>query len=203
MEEVKEKKSWRSVALAAMIVVGLAGVALATNKWGAYRDYPIARLMINDSVKNPTSPAINIKGSVYVPLRYISENLGVSVDWDQSNQTVKITSGSGTTTATTQPTAKQWVNVTTLSGSADKTGGVFKLSGTQTRLVYAVDGDYPVCAIYVMKEGTSLEKNGGSSVVMVTDNANDSTMLIKDAGNYYFDVKAANCNWTVTIQEYK
>ena len=58
-----------------------------------------------------------------------------------------------------------------------------------------------VAAFYVLAEGTSLEKNGGIPEVMVTQAGSDSTILAKDAGNYYLDVSAANCNWTVTIEE--
>lgn len=188
------------VLLALLLVFALGGIAGATVDWGKYLGYPIAKVKVDGTIKNPATPAIIIQGHTYVPLRYIGEILSANVDWDQYNRTVLIS----TTPTTTQPTTpKQWVTVATLSGSTEKRGTPFNLTGAQARLTYTVNGDMPFCAIYVMKDGTTLENDGGFPEVTVTDNKGDSTMLVKDAGTYYIDVNAVNCSWTVTIEEYK
>lgn len=64
------------------------------------------------------------------------------------------------TVATTAP-AKTWTAVTTLSGTAEKRGDNFRLSGgsTQTRLRYTSSAG--VFAVYVTEAGDSLEESGG------------------------------------------
>jgi len=104
--------------------------------------------------------------------------------------------------STTAPKPKEWVKVVELSGKANKRSQAFELTGGQARLTYNVSGStMPVCMIYVMEEGASLDKNGGFPEVNVTDAGSDSTYLTKGAGRYYLDISAANCNWTVTIEE--
>jgi hypothetical protein len=100
------------------------------------------------------------------------------------------------------PPAPTWKTVVTLKGSANKRSATFHLNGGQTRLTYAVKGgDFATVAIYVMEKGTSLEKDGGFPEVMPDGAGKDTTELAKDEGDYYLDVQAANCTWTVTIQE--
>jgi hypothetical protein len=97
---------------------------------------------------------------------------------------------------------KSWVTITTASGDSDKRTDTFALHGSKTRLTYTfTGGETLVGSIYVMKDGTSLEKDGGFPEVTVEKSGTDSTYLTKDAGNYYLDVKAANASWTVKIEE--
>lgn len=126
------------------------------------------------------------------------------------SQTKEANSAPQTTTTTTLPPtttttrAKQWTNVITLSGNSEKRSQVFELIGGQTKLSYTVSkSSMPVCTIYVLEEGTSLEKDGGFPEVSIDKAGSDSTFLTKEAGRYYLDVKAANCNWIVTIEEEK
>ena len=78
---------------------------------------------------------------------------------------------------------------------------VVELKGGKTRLTYDVKGNSVVTAIYVLKEGASLEKNGGVPEVMISEAGTDTTFLAKGAGTYYLDVSSANSSWTVKIEE--
>lgn len=71
----------------------------------------------------------------------------------------------------------------------------------QTRMYSCNGGDFTLCAIYVVDEGSSLEKDGGFPEVMASEPGSDETALVKDAGKYYLDVSAANSQWTVTIEQ--
>lgn len=97
---------------------------------------------------------------------------------------------------------KQWAKVHELSGNANKRGETFTLEGGDARLKYAVRGSsVPVCSIYLMESGVDLKEAGGFPEVMVTQAGKDSTMIVKDAGDYYLDVSSANCSWDVIIEE--
>jgi hypothetical protein len=100
------------------------------------------------------------------------------------------------------PPAPTWKTVITLKGSGNKRSASFHLRGGQTRLKYKISGgDMLVAAIYVVEKGKILERDGGFPEVMPDGPGEDTTELAKDEGDYYLDVKAANCRWTVTIQE--
>jgi hypothetical protein len=97
---------------------------------------------------------------------------------------------------------QEWVEVMKMKGSTDKQSPTFKLEGGEQKLTYSVKGDtMPVFAVYVEKKGTDIATDGAFTVVFVDEAGKDSTMLSKDAGEYYIAAKAANCNWTLTLQE--
>lgn len=98
-------------------------------------------------------------------------------------------------------TEKTWTQVATLSGDNTKRGDVFTLSGNKARLIYTVAGDYPSLYVYIVKEGKSLEQSGGFPEVTGAEKDGE-TMIVKPAGNYYFEVNG-NGSWTVTLEEYK
>jgi hypothetical protein len=107
-----------------------------------------------------------------------------------------------TTKKPAPPPAPTWKTVVTLKGSSNKRSAAFHLGGGQTRLTYQIKGgDFATALIYVVEKGSSLERDGGIPEVMPDGPGKDSTELAKDEGDYYLDVKAANCTWTVTIQE--
>lgn len=97
---------------------------------------------------------------------------------------------------------KEWVKVFSLSSSANKQSEGFNLEGGQQKIIYKVSGGQTVfCAVYVIKEGATLEKDGGIPDVMISNPKSDETMMRKDAGAYYLDVKNANSQCDVEIQE--
>ncbi len=100
------------------------------------------------------------------------------------------------------PAKPTWKTVATLKGSGNKRGQVFHLGNGQARLTYTIKGSQFVMAgIYVMEKGKSLAKDGGFPEVMADAAGKDTTELAVGEGDYYLDVTAANCTWTVTVQE--
>ncbi|MDH4140413.1 MAG: hypothetical protein OEV43_07565 [Coriobacteriia bacterium] len=100
-----------------------------------------------------------------------------------------------------QEQAKKWVKVAELSGNANKRSAPFELTGAPARLKYTVKGDMVVCAVYLLPEGTDLMTEGGFPEVMLSEAGSDQTFLSKGAGRYFIDVQAANCQWSVVIEE--
>jgi hypothetical protein len=111
------------------------------------------------------------------------------------------------TTTTEKPTTtteapKSWKTVMTLSGNANKRSGLSALGAADTRMRYVCgSGQFTLCGIYVMQEGTSLEKDGGFPEVTADKPGSGETLLVKDAGKYYLDVASSNSNWTVKIEQ--
>lgn len=108
---------------------------------------------------------------------------------------------------TTEPTSsapKEWTTVTEVSGNSNKRTDTFSLTGGKARLTYTFEGGTAIIgSIYVMKEGESLDEQGGFPEVTVTEAGTDSTFLTKGAGSYYLDIKSANADWTVKVEEEK
>lgn len=101
-----------------------------------------------------------------------------------------------------EPEPATWTEVISFEGNANKRSETFTLSGEESRLTYTVEGsNMPVFTVYVMDKGDSLEESGGFPEVMVTEEGGDTTMLAKSPGEYYLEVMAANCSWTVVVEE--
>jgi len=112
------------------------------------------------------------------------------------------TTETGGDEATADDGGGEWVEVVSLKGSAAKTSAPFKLDGGEQRLSYKIDGgDMVMAAFYVEPKGTDLMNEGGFPVVMPDKAGKDTTRLNKDAGQYIIIVEAANCEWSVTLEE--
>jgi hypothetical protein len=76
--------------------------------------------------------------------------------------------------------------------------------GGEAKLIYTVSGDELAgMAIYVVKEGESVDEQGGSPDVNHQGAGSDETRIVKPAGRYYLDVRSANATWTVRVEELK
>jgi len=120
------------------------------------------------------------------------------------SSTTKTTTSNGTTETETAEESKtgEWVVVAELSGSANKNSDTFDLKGGKTRVTYTFEGNNPIVgSIYVLKEGTDLQTDGGFPEVMVSEASTDSTIIRKSAGEYYLSVSVANADYTVTVEE--
>ena len=107
-------------------------------------------------------------------------------------------------TPTTPAPAPTWQTVIDVTANTDKRTEPFYLGSGQKKLLYNVTGDSTlVCGIYIVKEGESLDTQGGFPEVTVSSPGPGETVLVNVPGNYYLDVTAANCTWQVTIQELK
>jgi hypothetical protein len=117
----------------------------------------------------------------------------------------------GSSPSTAQPAAQSgtgnWVTVTILSGTADKQGPVFALSGAPLQLtckVLSTSGAVSL-SVYTLLEGNSLADSQGTALgtpVLTMNGAGTKTITFaRPANNYYLDVTSANCSWQVTLEE--
>ena len=104
----------------------------------------------------------------------------------------------------TVPIATSWQTVIDVSGSTDQRTAIFTLGSGEKKLLYNyAPNQYGACVIYVVKEGHSLSEEGGFPEVSPESAGPGETRLAQGPGNYYLDIKSANCSWQVTIQEMK
>lgn len=107
--------------------------------------------------------------------------------------------------AAEKPAAKsEWKTLAKLSGEANKQSDTFALKEGKTRLSYEFEDtsgmNMIIAAIYVLPEGTDLEKDGGLPEVMISEAGKDTTIIRKSPGDYYLRVLAANTKYTVKLE---
>ena len=119
--------------------------------------------------------------------------------------TTTVTSGASATATTTG--SATWQKVIDLTGNGNEETDSFTLSGGPCRLIYKVTGEKNVpllaFAAYVLPEGYDLDKQGGFPDVFITESGEDTIQLTRDAGTYSLIVKAASCDYTISIEEQK
>jgi hypothetical protein len=110
----------------------------------------------------------------------------------QNNQANNQTDDQQTTTPA-ETKEKVWTSVFKTETNADKQTEGFNLQGGQQKIVYKNSGgQYSLCMVYIMKEGSTLEDNGGIPTVSINGDKTDETMMRKSNGEYYLDIKTAN-----------
>lgn len=97
---------------------------------------------------------------------------------------------------------KSWTSVFKTSATADKQTESFDLQGGQQKIIYKnTGGEASLCFVYVMKEGSTIENDGGIPTVMIDGDLEDETMMRKSKGQYYVDLKTVNGTCEIEIQE--
>lgn len=120
-----------------------------------------------------------------------------------------VTTASSTTAATTTTTnadSAGWQKVVELSGSGtgEKTSELFDLSGAPARISYKVETDTVwTMAAFVEPEGWDIKTQGGFPDVWESEKKEGSETLEQEAGSHFLYVTAANCDWTVWVEEEK
>lgn len=66
------------------------GMASGTTFFG----FPVVSLILNGKQAELQNPPVIIDGNTYVPLRFVSESLGASVEWDNTKRVVTINNNS-------------------------------------------------------------------------------------------------------------
>ncbi len=123
--------------------------------------------------------------------------------YNSTNTSNPVAQSAPTTPAQTAK-VKTWVQVVTFSGDSAKRSEPFTLTGADARLKYTQTGsEYATSYIYLVKKGDSLEKSGGFPETTITGPKTDETRLVKDAGDYYFDINSSSATWTVSVEEYR
>ncbi|KAB0443999.1 MAG: stalk domain-containing protein [Lysinibacillus fusiformis] len=84
------KKKLIGFSVAGALLLGSAGVYASTNSKTLEVFYNVKNIKINQVSRMPEDKPFTYNGTTYVPLRYISEELGYPVEWDSSNQTINI-----------------------------------------------------------------------------------------------------------------
>lgn len=82
------------------LVASLGGVAIGAE------GLRTVKLLMNGQEITPPAPAVLIDGNTYVPLRFVADILGANVEWDEKENTAKITYD------TSQATAQDWKKAT-------------------------------------------------------------------------------------------
>lgn len=76
-----------------IVKIGLAGVLLTSVfSAGAYAATVAPKVIVHGNIVQSSAAPKIIDGSVYVPLRSISEGLGVDIQWDNKSKTVYVNS---------------------------------------------------------------------------------------------------------------
>lgn len=136
--------------------------------------------------------------------------IGVAGAIGNPDQTVKLPADVTTqaappaTKTPAKPAAKKWVPLATLTGGTEKTSDTIRTTGGRLRITWQLTAsDMRMAAIYLLNEGTDLQRDGGVPVVMVTgdDPNTDTIVLRKGAGEYFLQVAAANTKYKVTVEE--
>ncbi|TXK71832.1 copper amine oxidase N-terminal domain-containing protein [Paenibacillus sp. N3.4] len=91
--------------IAGALVFGSVGVAAASSSKTIEVLFNVKDVKINNVSKMPEQQPFIYEGTTYVPLRYIAENLGSDVGWDEVNQTVTINGKQRTCNNETSDTA--------------------------------------------------------------------------------------------------
>ena len=98
------------------------------------------------------------------------------------------------------PAEKNWTIVSQLSGTGDKKGPVFTLTGAEARVRYSVKGEMAMLAVYVLEAGTDLMQTGGMPEVMETAAGSGESSIHGKRGEYYLNVSGMG-NWQVWLEE--
>lgn len=93
------KKIMKSAALVLLgVVIGTAGVSVSEaqsdgQNLSVWQNFSVKYLLDGKQVALPADQAsLNYNGRLYVPVRFLSEQLGLGVAWDSLNSTVSLTS---------------------------------------------------------------------------------------------------------------
>lgn len=139
--------------LTALVLVGLIGTAIAYQQQATLTYSGISITLdgskitpkdVNGKIVEPFS----ISGTTYLPVRAVATALGMNVDWNQSTQTVVLTTKSNVATETTLVTGEYIVGKHVSPGEYDARA----ISGGGNFIVYSSTGRLKVNEILGVKE---------------------------------------------------
>jgi|GEM_PF-727083 len=89
---------------------------------------------------------------------------------------------------------KEWISVIKQQSTTKKQSDTFTLKSGKQKIVYSYTSTGPIqfCAIYIVKEGESLDKNGGFPEVMLNKADSGETMARKSPGQYYLEISPSD-----------
>lgn len=98
------------------------------------------------------------------------------------------------------PTEKKWVIVSQLTGTGEKKGPAFTLTGAEARIRYELGGDIAMLGVYVVEAGTDIMKTGGFPEIMESEAGSGESALHGKRGEYYLNVTGGG-RWKVWVEE--
>jgi hypothetical protein len=171
------------------IVYGVLGSKTITV---TYRNISI---YVNGQKKIPDEEPFICNGRTYVPLRFISEALDKEVKWDDKTSRIDINDKS--------QSSGEWKKVIEFkSGDSVKTqpfaihSKTWKITFTAQE-TYANSGLFDFFA-YKVGEDIYIDSAMGS---FKDGKLNNETYIYEGNGNFYLDITAANCEYTITVYE--
>lgn len=114
---------------------------------------------------------------------------------DASNQ-----AGPGQQEQAAAPVEKTWVVVSQLTGTGEKKGPAFTLTGAEARIRYELGGDFPMLGVFVVDAGTDIMQTGGIPEIMESAAGSGESALHGKRGDYYLNV-TGNGKWKVWVEE--
>lgn len=81
-----------AIVLVAAVILVAAGTVFAAGIYGTYKGFNIVKVKVDGREVKGDVPAVNLDGRTMVPLRFVSEALGATADWDQASYTAIIRS---------------------------------------------------------------------------------------------------------------
>jgi len=97
---------------------------------------------------------------------------------------------------------QEWQKIIIINTQTDKQSDTFHLEGGKQKILYTTTGgSMSMCSVYIVKEGTSLESEGGFPEASIDGSQTGETMARKKAGDYYLDISTVNGSCSVELQE--
>ncbi len=98
----------------------------------------------------------------------------------------------------------EWSTVKIFTGRGSETTSPFHISGTEWRVIWTADVQYPEYAVFDILVYPQDKPGVPTKVVSYTEGASGDTVYIYDGGcGFYLEVIAANLsNWTIAVEEY-
>ena len=134
---------------------------------------------------------------------FIIAIVGSAMGGEENTSTPVSESNEQETITKTEPVKeKVWTSVFKTSATSDKQTEGFDLQGGQQKIIYKnTGGETALCIVYVMREGSTIETDGGIPTIMIDGDQEDETMMRKSKGQYYVDLKTVNGTCEIEIQE--
>ena len=108
-----------------------------------------------------------------------------------------------TPAATPTPETKSWHSVITFSGSDDKTTQPFTIKGDEWRVKWSIRGDPDYTYFYVFVYPGGQTRGSVSNWNCAKSPGGDTQYIYEGAGDYYFDIGAANLySWKLEVEDY-
>jgi hypothetical protein len=173
------------------VVYGVLGTKTITV---TYRNISI---YVNGQKKIPDDEPFIYNGRTYVPLRFISEALNKEIKWDGTNNRIDINDKS--------QSSEEWKKVIEFKGGDSVKTQPFTIHSKMWKIVFSAKENYAGLGVFGFfiystndPEGPSVGSAMGS---FKNGTLANETYIYEGGKNYFLDITAANCEYTITVYE--